>query len=213
MSIPRSAAIIPFALETTTQTVYILLARIADSRNHRTDVWGDLGGTREVSERPEETAAREFIEESLAVVKQFECAEQVAQELLAGRFFLRVRLHFTHPSLGSYCKDFYLKEVPFDPSISHRFTEMREALLRVPEGIDRSLLPEDLRNHPALKDSPDCVVAPHFLEKSGMQWFSMDHCVDILQNMGQFGDVRIRSSFAPALRLAVTELMRFVPLT
>ena len=212
-SVLRSVAIIPFSLEKATQTIYILLARAATARQGyrpRIEVWGDLGGTPEPGETSEQTAAREFVEESLGCVHVGTCLEE---QLIQGKFFLLVRLHFQLEGVGRFHRDFYLKEIPFDPAITHRFAEMREALLRVPEGISHDVLPPGLRNHVALVNSPHSIIAPQFLEKQALRYFSLDHIMDLISNRGQIKETRLRASFTPALRVAVSELLRFVPET
>jgi hypothetical protein len=223
----RSSAFLPFAIEKSTQTIYVLLAQIASSSRRgcvSTALWGDLGGTCEGGESSEKTAAREFAEESLSAVRlSTECrsvrgqCEWLENELNNGRFFLRLRITYgegieqgSGETINTHCRDFYMKEIPFDPSISQRFEEIRKSLLKVPEGIDRRFLDPSLRDHPAL-DQEDCIIAPHFLEKQKLQWFSLDRLMDILAGNGRHRGIRLRRGFIPALEVAVSELLRFVP--
>ena len=158
-------------------------------------MWGDLGGACDPGETSEQTAAREFVEESLCTVncsKRRYAARNIQSnlqhELYEGRFFLRLRLFYEeglehkldapasddytadvddhHLPARTHCRDFYLKEIPFDPSISQRFEELRTTLLRVPEDIDRNVLPASIRTHPAM-DNVESVVGSQFLEKQG----------------------------------------------
>jgi hypothetical protein len=193
-------------------------------------MWGDLGGCGEAGESSERTAAREFAEESLGAVNLGTSrlsghivGSQLERELREGMFFLRLRIFYmdgtdpgtdqTEPATKAHpthCRDFYLKEIPFDPSMSPRFDSLRETLLRVPEGIDRECLPPSIRAHPAI-DSESCILSSRFLEKQHLRWFSLDHTMDIVTGNGCHLDVRVRRSFLPALRVAVAELLRFVP--
>jgi 8-oxo-dGTP pyrophosphatase MutT (NUDIX family) len=218
-SVLQSVSIIPFALEDATQTIYILLARIA-SRRPGPSTWGDLGGTPELGESPFETAAREFEEETLSAVHVAHLRHsdrtqqhQIVQQLKTGHYFLHVRLHFHLEGTGDFHRDFYLKQVPFDPSVSRRFAQTREALLCVTEGSNPDTLPSSIRTHPAILHSTNCIVAPRFLEKSALRWLSLDHIMDLIQHQGQYRDIRLKSSFVPALRVATGELLRFIPET
>lgn len=239
----RSSAIIPFAVETATQTIYILLAQTARAcrRSGMSGAtWGDLGGGCEGGETSECTAAREFAEESLGAVNTHLHHEStsalhssIESELLDGSFYLRIRIFYrdvkasdsslsyevgneiaqeqsTNSTVPTHCRDFYLKEFPFDASISKRFNELREGLLRVPEGIDRSLLPPLVQDHPAL-DGDNCIIGPQFLEKQNLQWFSLDHAMDLVAGNGYHRGVRIRLGFLAPLRTIVSELLCFVP--
>jgi hypothetical protein len=205
---PRSAAIIPFAFEALTQTVYILLAEVSRLGSSRVEIWGDLGGTIEAFERPESTAAREFIEESLGTISMLDCPELAENHLKVGRFFLKACIYFTSVCKTEYHREYYLKEVAFDPTACSRFTRVRNALLQLQECHSETLSPNSLLRHPTLSTSEKFSVPPEYLEKSAIQWFSLDHCIDLINNNGRLGTIRIRSSFLPALRTAVSELMR-----
>jgi hypothetical protein len=213
-SVLNSVAIIPFSLEEATQTIYILLAQVATGPRRgsrlRPEVWGDLGGTPEAGELPEDTAAREFMEESLGCVQ---AGPFLSNQLQKGKFFLRVRLHFELKGYGRFHRDFYLKQIPFDSSISTRFAATRKALLCIPNAIPHGLISPKLRDHITSVSSAYRTIAPQFLEKQALRYFSIDHIMDIISNQGQLRETRLRGSFTPALRVAVAELLRFVPET
>ena len=222
-SVLQSVAIIPFALEDATQTIYILLAQGASRRfDDRCchSAWGDLGGSPEPGESPFETAAREFEEETLSMVHVAHLRpsnntrqHQIVQQLKQGHYFLRVRLHFHLDGVGDFHRDFYLKQVPFDPSISRRFAQTREALLRMTKGSNPDTIPASIRTHPAIMHSTNGIPAPRFLEKSALRWLSLDHIMDLIQHQGQYRNIRLKGSFVPALRIVTGELLRFVPET
>ena len=199
------------------------MAQTACAYHHRSGanagIWGHVGGSSEPGESSETTAAREFAEETLGIVKygpkrpSVSIFSQMESELIAGRYFLRLRLKYTDDNIGEenthFC-DFFLKEFPFDPSVCVRFEDLRNEILRVPEGTDRKSLSASIRNHPALSYE-QCVVPPQFLEKNALQWFSLDHIMDLVSGNGYYRDIRVRRTFLPALRVAVSHLLQFVP--
>lgn len=211
-----SSSVIPFAIEMHTQTLYMLLAQAetCNSASGRPQgSWGDLGGTCEPGETSEMTGAREFLEESLCTVcvtGDRNVSTRVMQTMLEdtlyeGKYFMRLRLFYTtHDSLqdGScrgpqYCRDFYLKETIFDPTVGGRFDTARRKMM------------DDARQ--AGQDHGSCPVAPQFLEKTHLQWFSFDHLIDLLAGHGRHRHIHIQRRFLAPLRIFVKSLLQFIP--
>jgi 8-oxo-dGTP pyrophosphatase MutT (NUDIX family) len=203
----RSSGVIPFCLEQTTQTIYILLAKVnAESlMKGRFSVWGDLGGTPEDRETSEQTAAREFLEESLGILGG---ARSLLGHLQEGKYFVRIRIKSTQDSV-LFHQDFFLKEFNFDPAVHTAFRDARETLLGPPERIQRSLLPPFVACHEDL--IIDSQVNPIFMEKQELKWFSIDHIIDIIEGGGRHNGVKLKKSYLEPLRRAVGELLRFTP--
>lgn len=120
---PRhSASILPIMLEPHLGTIYFLLAkeRYHPSWLKGSNLWTDFGGGyQEEDACPEDTAAREFLEETLGQVKFFESDElprsthqDIAVSLQEERFLLQ----FHHGSRITF-----VVQIPWDPAAPKRF--------------------------------------------------------------------------------------------
>ncbi len=209
-----SAGVVPFCIEATTHTIYILLARRAAHMYHRPGkgVWSDLGGSamREDGDDSARTAAREFMEESLGTVHLFEhldvapadYCDVMWQELRENKYSLRVTQILRSPMDEQLSRRvFYVKKVPFDAELTQAFFDARSQLLRLPEHPDPAQLPAFFVNHPAIRTGS---VASAFLEKDRVKWFSLDHVLRALKK--PCSKLFVRPSFRPALAVIAAKL-------
>jgi hypothetical protein len=121
---------------------------------------------------------------------------------------LKTKPPLFHSCPKRYIRVYYLVMVPFDPKVNQRFQERREALLRVPAYARAEDLPPNIRGHPAF-DPETCSVLPDHLEKDRLQWFSLNHLMELLEQLRcgiRNPEFVIRPSFIPALRTTVTKL-------
>jgi hypothetical protein len=210
----QSAGIIPFAVEPVTHTIYVLLARSATFRveSHQQGSFGDLGGHIKDEDRgdPARCAAREFSEESLCKLRLRGstamntrlCRQRTLDALQEGDFSFMLDHDF-----GTHRTVHYVVCVPFDARVHENFSRTRRALLKVPPGTLRSDLPRNLQSHPALTCETTCSVNGDYLEKDQLQWFSLDHLIELIGARGhRIGDLRLKASLVPTLRLVAMKL-------
>ena len=210
-----SSSVIPFAIEPHTQTIYMLLAQAesCSSTGRPHGSWGDLGGTCEPGETSEIAGAREFLEESLCTVcitGDRNVSTRVMQTMLEdtlceGQYFMRLRLFYITQASNKgdtcqcqrYCRDFYLKETTFDPTVERRFDAARRKMMDNARELGQ--------------DRESCAVAPQLLEKVHLQWFSLDHLIDLLAGHGRHRHIHIQRRFMAPLRIFVKSLLQFIP--
>ena len=128
------ASILCFALVGT--DIYFLLGKEQESQRWKmaSNRWSDFGGRVNGDERPEKTAAREFLEETMAIVKYNEwdwlprvTSEDIEKGLESGDYCLRITINlpvFKTPMVH-VC---FLKRVPWDPGLPNRFRYVRNRL-------------------------------------------------------------------------------------
>ena len=206
--VPITGGIICFSVEPKTKNIYVLLGRETcfdrmDSHNGR---WCDFGGKINCHESVISGAAREFAEESLCLVQlpavknksYTKYMEQVKVMLLEEDYFMKMTF-----TVNNQLRVYYLKEVPWQPEIEHRFAETREKLLSATK--DPNALPFSLRHHPAVNKSE---IDLHFLEKQSVAWWSIDRLAEVVDNQGRFKRQKFRRLFLPILRSVVYNLQK-----
>ncbi len=132
------ASLLCFCVDPTWSRPYFLLGK--ERRNVRwpagSERWSDFGGrTKSKSDSPEDTAAREFVEESLAMVRYFDRDTlprtqyvDIADSLRTGDFTFQLTIGFgTQERPRSYVT--FVKQIPWDPQALLRFDECRDMLL------------------------------------------------------------------------------------
>lgn len=99
--------------------------------------WSGFEGGRKFNESIEETAAREFTEESMGVVsvdenKEFSTIEKALEKIRSEDYFTRVLLCINHNDHGVEEKRFhvtYVIEVPYQPECCDKFLDLRKQFL------------------------------------------------------------------------------------
>lgn len=205
----RTGGIICFSVEPKTHNIFVLLGRETcfEQMDSSAGRWCDFGGKINLNETVIGGAAREFAEESLCVVDlpvtknhpYSKYVEQVKKMLQEKDYFMK---------LSAKAKDhdrvYYLKEVPWQPEIEHKFAETRVKLLSASRNPNH--LPFSLRHHPAVRD---LEIDRHFLEKQSIAWWSLDRLAEVVKNQGKFKRQRFRRVFVPVLTQVVQELQQF----
>lgn len=157
---------------------------------------------------PEVTAAREFFEETLAVVKYFEHDVLPRKTYMDIAHDLRDNHHTMRVTQGDKHRRFvmFVKQIPWDPEVVHRFSECRNTLTRP------SCTPTS--SHPAI-DASGCVKRT-FLEKKMLSLWSVPqlrHAVEYKGVMiGSNGYAEhCRDSFRESLKIVLDELEFIIP--
>lgn len=214
------ASLLCFSIDPHLCSVYFLLGKERYNAQwpYGSDRWSDFGGKVTSSDRgPEETAAREFFEETMALVRYFpddtlprKGWQDIADDLKAGDYVFKL-------TQGDCKKRFvvYVKQVPWDPDAVGRFASWRYALTKGCGGTYR--VPWDaIVNHPGVK-MPSKTVRKQFLEKRTIGFWSVPQLQYALEHGGimtrQNGKhvEHCRSSFLCSLELIMGELMFHEP--
>jgi 8-oxo-dGTP pyrophosphatase MutT (NUDIX family) len=195
------ASILCFAVDPTFKCAYFLLGK--ERHNYRwpagSSKWSDFGGGASSGASAESTAAREFMEETLAVVRYFPDDTiprtkwvDIAQDLVAGNYTMKITQGDKHRKFVMF-----VKQIPWDPEAIYRFSRYRAALTR-----PRAIGALDVDTHPAVTESGS--VRKEFIEKTILYLWSVpqlrgavekngtmhrggrvEHCRDIfLQRLG-----------------------------
>ena len=209
-----------FTVDPTYSRLYFLLGK--ERHNVRwpngSDRWSDFGGRVASADTcAEDTAAREFFEETLAVVKYFPDDtiprtgwSDIAADLKQGKFTLRV-------TQGNGVRKFviFVKQIPWDPEVVSRFSLYRTALT-----CPRFVPPPHftLTTHPSLM-RPNLavpVVRKEFLEKKMLGLWSVpqlrravDHGGTMTHRNGYIE--HCRPSFVESLEIVLGELAFHAP--
>lgn len=135
-----------------------------ECKNFVRKCWCDFGGKMEEGESEEDTAAREFFEESLGLVCTDQCLEgdgseihseggettalhgydtvdRLAQALRENRFAFRVRMclnHGANPDVPRRFNVTYVKQIPWNPQLPIDFAIMKDRLGRLHEISSRT---------------------------------------------------------------------------
>jgi len=133
------ASLLCFVVDPVWSRVYFLLGKERKMHNWRqgSEKWSDFGGKTSASApSAEETAAKEFWEESLAVVKYFAHDElprteysDIVRSLMQGEYLFQIRIMFGVASDPRHHVTF-VKQIPWDPHVVLRFNKCRRLVLR-----------------------------------------------------------------------------------
>lgn len=118
--------------------VYFLLGkeRNCPSWRYGSDRWSDFAGSCKDGEAPEQTAAREFVEETMGVVPSAGGVADLALALERGEHSLKVVVTIESGEHESKHHITYVKRVPWCPQMPEVFEATRSALLRLHEMCD-----------------------------------------------------------------------------
>jgi 8-oxo-dGTP pyrophosphatase MutT (NUDIX family) len=225
------ASLLCFCVDPRWGRLYFLLGK--ERKNTRwpggSERWSGFGGrTANKNERPEETAAREFMEESMAVVKYFDNDvlprtgyADIAESLRKKDFTFQFTLGMgTGTRPWSYVT--YVKQVPWDPTVIRRFADCRDMLMNASTHYDTDAWRAALTNHPGVRkivadDGGTSVqVMADFVEKKSIGLWSVPqlrHAVDYNGIMSsRNGHVeRCRPAFSNFLTLLLSEINFYEP--
>ena len=144
------ASLLCFVVDPVWSRVYFLLGKERKMHNWRqgSEKWSDFGGkTSPGAPTAEETAAKEFWEESLAVVKYFaddalprKHYGDIARSLRRGEYLFQIQILFGTATDPRHHVTF-VKQIPWDPHVVFRFNKCRRRLmlhrnLTVPPSLD-----------------------------------------------------------------------------
>ena len=207
------ASILCFCTDPIFNRVYFLLGK--ERHNYRwpagSGKWSDFGGGVAFEDRDaEQTAAREFVEETLGMVKfcdqdtlPLTTHTDITNQLKRGNYMFKI-------TQGTTLRKFvmYVKQIPWDPECTYRFSDMRSRLTRPREENAPALV------HPAIDGRTS--VKKEYLEKKLLSFFSIPQLRHSVNHDGVIvsrnGYVEhCRKSFVESLEIVLGELESHAP--
>ena len=206
------AGLLCYCVDPIYSCVYFLLGK--ERHNVRwpggSNQWTDFGGrTASNDTGPEDTAAREFFEETLAVVQYFPDDplprtrwDDIASDLRDGHYTMRL-------TQGNATRKFvlFVKQIPWDPVVVTRFSTYRTTLMH--HGEDDTTW----HNHPAVHRSVTGIpiLRREFMEKKVLGLWSVPQLRRAVDHNGMMtrrsGCVEhCRRSFVKTLEIIFSEL-------
>ena len=198
------SSVLPFAVDSRWNCIYFLLAqeRVVPGWSG-SQTWSDFGGSAVGAADAPQTAAREFVEESMGVIKfserhatPYTDYKPVEDAIAQGAYALSIT--FTMPERSSKYVT-YIKQLKFDRHAVRTHHDLYCALRQKHAGIEavgRS------PRHPLLE--PGRPVPDGYLEKSALRWWSIPQLNAALRRT-RGGDDRLRLSFSHRLRVILKE--------
>lgn len=239
------ASLLCFCVDPTWSRPYFLLGK--ERRNVRwpagSERWSDFGGrTGPRGECAEETAAREFVEESLAMVRYFDDDalprtryHDIAESLKRGEFTFKLTIGCGTPERPrSYVT--FVKQIPWDPQAILRFEECRDMILNPTSHFGTARWMKLVEKNPGVRqiqsagtvtqkaDSTETFVTTvvqvkkDFMEKKTLGLWSIPQLRQAVECQGIMGrrDGRVercRPSFTSVIDLVLSELAFYEPET
>jgi 8-oxo-dGTP pyrophosphatase MutT (NUDIX family) len=200
------ASLLCYSVDPIYSCVYFLLGK---ERHHGrwpngSNRWADFGGRVAAGDNgAEDTAAREFFEETLAVVQYFQSDRiprsgwgDIADDLRRGHYTMRL-------TQGSHTRKFvlFVKQIPWDPTALTRFNTYRSSLMQ-----------GTADNHPSVMyaDNGEPIIRREFFEKKVLGLWSVPQLRRAIEHRGtthRSGHVEhCRQTFVETLEIVLGEL-------
>ena len=168
------ASILAVAKDNVYGLPFFLLGRERHIQRYKDSLrYSDLGGTMQSGEQPEDTAAREFVEETAAMCKYFDddllprsTHEDISRSLKQGHYLRRIIF-----CSGETAYITYVVNIPWDMGVIERHKNTYYTLAH----CRYDALPSLLKGHPAVINVAGSRhrISKAYLEKSQLSWFSM----------------------------------------
>lgn len=216
------ASLLCYCVDPTWSRIYFLLGK--ERRNPRwktgSERWSDFGGrVCSKAESAEDTAAKEFVEETLAMVKYFSTDtlprthwHDIAESLHKKEYTFQMLFGVTgDDGVRNYVT--FVKQIPWDPDAMQRFDMCREVLVNPVLFAESPLWATLLRNNPGVLC--DTISPPQvkrdYLEKKMLGLWSipqLQHAIDTNGVLSRKdGKVeRCRQTFTGTVELVLSEL-------
>ncbi len=233
----KSGRVLPYARKKETGEIFLLLGRerFVPGWRSGSNRWSALGGKAEKNESPSKCAAREFVEESLAIpivsnTKGWENKE-VVENLLENVPYSSILFLRGQVAKRIFYHVCFLVEVPYQPCLAQEFHSLHGMLSKFElcnTAIQRvknfESLEEEVQNHPCFMkkyeswndDSKDVLadvrVRPCFLEMKEVQFWSLSRLRSAMRHWGRHrGKNLFRKCFLKSLNAIVDRLYEITP--
>lgn len=168
------ASILCFSVDPTYAGIYFLLGKEKKTYKFRgSEKWSDFGGSCKNGESAEECAAREFHEESAAIVSFWSdeplprpSYHPIVDELNKEQYYMKVE--FEHTADVKYVT--FVKQVAWDPSYPMAFAKTINQLIKYTKG---EAVPQT-EVHPAVTNlGQQAQINRDYMEKQALQYWSI----------------------------------------
>lgn len=224
------ASLLCFCMDPQWGHLYFLLGK--ERKNVRwstgSERWSDFGGrSARTDSSPETTAAREFLEETLAMIQYFEgdtiprtSYEDIADSLCRGEYTFRFTIDLGVVNGVRRCYITFVKQIPWDTKMVPRFNKCRMLIMNVAMHYGSVSWLELLSGHPAVSVPRHPGVAVQirkpFLEKKSIGLWSIPQFQHALEFDGimlsRNGHVeRCRPAFTSFIEMLLGELNFYAP--
>jgi 8-oxo-dGTP pyrophosphatase MutT (NUDIX family) len=175
----KVGSILCFSIEPKTKSIYFLLGQEKYNKSwpQGSMKWSGFGGIVKQNESIERGAAREFVEETLGVIPNMDNVDTIETMLINHQYWRK----FIYERNTGFIATCFVKEIEWDPTIptyfkkrSHHLNNLRS----LPTFYVFNDLPQDCKNHPAIKitqinNIPKIIVHKDYLEKKQLKWWSI----------------------------------------
>lgn len=208
-----SVGVICFSVDPKTQNIYFLLGKETcfNKLDSNKGVWCDFGGKPLYNETFEETAGREFMEESLNTIKLTNNDSEnnsITQMLKQKKYYERIDV-----VLKNYDKNknkrknilrvYFLKQIPWQPMTIQNFLNTRKKLVELKNNYGSKISKNYQFFHPAIEvyENNYFRVKNEYLEKHSLNYWSLDRLNEVVRKNGTFKNQKFRKSFMPILKI------------
>lgn len=181
------ASVLPYAIDTQHNNLYILLgAEARQVRWSESGKFSDFGGRASPRETAEACAAREFYEETCAMLTIGDTVHNVSDiETLLKNNKFTFKITTIIDATRYYVT--FVKQIPFSASICRKYADKVQLLQRIRTETKMAgvYIPlndaekKDLQTHPAVtfdaQNERVVSVKKEYIEKDGLQWISLPH--------------------------------------
>lgn len=224
------AGVLPFTISPN-GTLFFLLGREQYVQGWRgSETWSAFeGGTKPYDANVYDTAAREYIEESLGILHETctrDTISDIRRDIENGDYALRVTLCIKNSESDVSSKNHmrfhstFVRLFEWDDGIIERFKIARDALTQLSSDLKNAakadktqIVPESFRGHAAVIDkrvpgnTTMLDVASDFLEKSEVQLWSAHHLKEVVLNIHKGPEV-FRPCFVRTVGVVLQEFKR-----
>lgn len=216
------ASLLCYCVDPTWSRIYFLLGK--ERRNPRwktgSERWSDFGGrVSSKANSAEDTAAKEFVEETLAMVKYFEHDtlprtqwQDIAQSLRDKHYTFQLLFGVTAEDTVVRNYVTFVKQIPWDPDATQRFEKCREVLVNPILFAESPLWKTLLRDNPGVCGGTSPPQAKRdYLEKKMLGLWSIPQLQNAIDTNGVLsrkdGKIeRCRQTFTGTVELVLSEL-------
>lgn len=156
--------------------------------------WSGFGGGSEVNETAEETAAREFTEESMNIIM----SEDVCLKRLQDQEYIKkVTVEYKNQRDELVQRVYFIMNIAWDPDLPSKFQKERTFYHEMQK--DPTIKKKEKEEKRGIKKGMGrWIVDSHFLEKQTIKWWSLQRLQYVCEN-GKFKKNRFRKSFVAVL--------------
>ena len=206
-----SAGILCYSYAETTQDIYFLLGRQRQTADwpRGSNRWSEFGGCVEEGESEVHCAAREFVEESMALIpisgdasEHYTSITTVQEALKNHKYTYRIAIEVETDHASRKHRVCYLRRIPWLPELPERFEYVKNCLDAINDALQKGMeeaidcynnQPPIIQQHPAIevkRDHEQKIVHIHvrreYREIYQIKWWSLHRIKSVLKTGGSY---------------------------